>query len=144
MPVKGTASNFGKDGMESLHGNYTIPYICILIAWFAPNVLAAASRIGAPYDNRQPRASSDAATGWRRRAYWAHTNAIENFAPFAIAVAIARIEGVPAYKVSNLAMAFVLCRVAYSVFYITNKSTLRSIAYVLGYACAVGILALAF
>lgn len=124
-------------------GTYTIPYLCILFAAVVPYVLALSGRIGTRIDVKQPRVSSEAQTGWRKRSYWAHLNAIEAFAPFAVAVVLCRIESVPSWKVSNLALAFVGLRILHAILYLANRGTARFFAFVLGCACTVGIFLLA-
>lgn len=129
---------------DTVHGNFSIPYACVFVAMVMPYLWVTAARIGTRHDNAAPRPSSLEKTGWRQRANWAHFNAFEAFPSFAAAVAFARFETVPSYKVANFALAFVVFRILHGAFYIANKSTLRSLSWAMGFACTIRIFILAF
>lgn len=129
--------------MEANAGSYAIPYLCVLLAAVAPYALVLSGRIGDRIDIRAPRASSAMQTGWRQRSYWAHLNAFEAFAPFAAAVLMARLEGVPSWKVANLALAFLAARVLHGGFYLADKGRLRFLAFIAGCACSMAVMILA-
>ncbi len=124
-------------------GTYTIPYLCVLFAAVAPYLLVLSGRIGARVDVKQPRLSSDAQTGWRRRSYWAHLNAFEAFAPFAVGVILCRLENVPSWKVANVGLAFVALRILHAALYLADKGSARFFIFCLGCACTVWLYSLA-
>lgn len=124
-------------------GNISIAYICVMVAAILPYIWVAVAKSGSGYDNQQPRVQASSLTGWRARANWAQLNAFEAFAPFAVAVVIARIEAAPADNVSNWAMLFVGFRFAHGLLYIFDKATLRSLAWFGGFICIARIFLLA-
>ncbi|MGO1003910.1 MAPEG family protein [Lysobacter sp. CA196] len=120
----------------------TIAYWCLLIAALLPYLWAAVAKgTGQRYDNRDPR-------GWQTRqddprcqaAYAAHLNAFEAFAPFAAGVLGAQMAGVDTGVIASLSVVFIVCRVLHGVFYLTRKAALRSLAWVIGFGCAVALL----
>ena len=102
-----------------------LPYATVAIAKFSDS----------DYDNANPRPWSATLTGWRARAYAAHQNHFEAFAPFAAAVIVATLTNAPPPLVDRLAIAFVLLRVAYTAAYIRGNAWLRSAAWALGAVC---------
>ena len=120
----------------------TIAYACILIAAFLPYLWTGLAKAGAKrYDNRDPR-------GWmarqeeprRQRAYAAHLNAFEAFAPFAAAVLMAQAAGVDVQRITWLAVGFVVFRVLHGVLYVANQALLRSAVWALGYLCVIALM----
>ena len=108
----------------------------ILLAALLPYVTVAIAKLsGSDYDNASPRPWSATLTGWRARAYAAHQNHLEAFAPFAAAVIVATLTNAPPPLVERLAIAFVLLRVAYTAAYIRGNGWLRSAAWALGFVC---------
>ena len=97
-----------------------IPYLTI--------ALAKSARV----DNRAPRPSLESLTGWRQRADWAHRNHFEAFPAFAAAVIVAELAHAPQPRIDLLASIFVLLRLIYTVLYLADQATLRSIVWLLG------------
>ncbi|MDH5832733.1 MAPEG family protein [Luteimonas kalidii] len=121
-------------------------YWCVLIAALLPYVWIAFAKGGAPgYNNRNPRAWLAKQEGNYRvqRANAAHLNAFEAFAPFAAGVALAQLAGVDPGRIALLAVAFIALRIAHGVFYLADVPLLRSLAWIAGYACVLGLLGLA-
>jgi uncharacterized MAPEG superfamily protein len=118
----------------------TTAYWCVLALVFFPPVLGAMAKSGG-FD--KPREALATATGWRKRADWAQTNALENFAPFAAAVIIGHQLGLAQGRLDQLALAYVALRVLHAVFYLANQATLRSLAYGGGLACIIAIFVMA-
>jgi len=114
-----------------------IAYWCLLVAALLPyGWVAIAKRTGPRYNNRDPRQWVARQEDVRvQRAYAAHLNAFEAFAPFAAGVLMAQASGVPAGLVQALALAFVAFRVLHGVFYLTAMHWLRSLAWAGGFAC---------
>lgn len=120
----------------------TTAYWCVLALVFFPPVLGAMAK-SAGFDNSKPREALAAATGWRKRADWAQSNALENFAPFAAAVIIGHQLGLAQGTLDQLALAYVALRVLHAAFYIADQATLRSLSYVGGLACIIAIFVMA-
>ena len=87
----------------------SIAYWCVLVAALLPYAwVVIAKRTGPRYNNRDPRQWIARQEDPRiQRAYAAHLNAFEAFAPFAAGVLMAQLAGVPAGLVQALALAFV-------------------------------------
>ena len=119
-------------------------YLCLLIAGLMPVVAAGISKAGAKdYDNHHPRAWMSQLTGHRARADAAQANSFEAFPFFAAAVLVAMHAGVDALKIDALAVAFVLARVVYIYFYLTDRASSRSLAWTVGYLCVLALFVLA-
>ncbi|NEX63297.1 MAPEG family protein [Noviherbaspirillum galbum] len=115
----------------------TIALWCIFAAGLLPNVLAALSKVGRPYDNARPREAIEG--GWQRRADWAQANAWEAFAPFAAAVLVAHYAHAAQHTVDALALAFIAFRIGHGAAYIGNRPSLRSALWLGGFVCVVGL-----
>lgn len=121
----------------------SIAYWCVLIAALLPYLWVAIAKASAPkYDNRDPR-------GWiaqqqaprLKRAYNAHSNALEAFAPFAAGVVLAQLAGVAPGRIAVLALVFVALRVLHGVAYVADLAPLRSLAWFGAMACVIALLA---
>ena len=119
-----------------------IAYWCILVAALLPyGWVVIAKRTGPRYNNRDPRQCIARQEEPRvQRAYAAHLNAFEAFAPFAAGVLMAQAAGVPVGLVQGLALAFVAFRILHGVFYLTALHWLRSLAWLCGFACVVWLM----
>lgn len=119
-----------------------VAYWCILAAALLPYVwVVIAKRTGPRYNNRDPRqwiARQDEPRV--QRAYAAHLNAFEAFAPFAAAVLMAQAAGVPASLVQVLALAFIGLRILHGVFYLTATHWLRSLVWAGGFVCVLWLM----
>ena len=113
-------------------------YWMILAAALVPYAAASYAKAGGS-DNRAPRLHAETLTGARRRADWAQRNHFEIFPLFAAAVIIAGITGAPHATMNWLAGGFVLSRILYTLAYVTDRATLRSILFMLGGACVIGL-----
>ena len=122
-----------------------LAYWCVLIAAALPYLwVSIAKASGQRYNNRDPR-------GWQSRqdnprsirANAAQLNAYEAFAPFAAGVVLAQLAGVVHAHIAALALAFVAARVLHGVLYLADRHSLRSLVWVVGYGCAIALLALA-
>ena len=67
------------------------------------------------------------------RALGAHQNGIEAFPFFAIAVLLAEFRGGPQRLVNELAILFLIVRIAYVFTYLGNRPTLRTILWNVGF-----------
>jgi uncharacterized MAPEG superfamily protein len=91
------------------------------------------------FDNSRPRDPAFYADPIRSRALGAHQNGIEAFPFFAIAVLLAEFHAGPQKLIDELAVLFLIVRVAYVFTYIGDRPTLRSILWSVGFAINVGI-----
>jgi uncharacterized MAPEG superfamily protein len=113
-------------------------YWMVLAAAFLPYAATAYAKQGSA-DNHTPRLFAETLTGTRQRADWAQRNHFEAFPTFAAGVIIASIAGAPHMTIDWLAGIFVGLRVLYTFAYITNRATLRSILFMLGSVCVLGL-----
>lgn len=118
-------------------------YWCVLVAALLPYLWVAIAKGSAPrYDNRDPR-------GWiarqeqprLRRAYHAHSNALEAFAPFAAGVLAAQLAGLAPAAIAGLSLGFVVLRIVHGLAYIADLAWLRSLAWFGAMGCVVTLFA---
>jgi uncharacterized MAPEG superfamily protein len=86
------------------------------------------------FDNANPRDPKFYAVPLRARAWAAHQNGIESFPFFAAAVLLAEFREAPQYMINELAVLFVIVRIAYVLTYLGDRPTLRSILWCIGFA----------
>ena len=91
------------------------------------------------YDNSRPRDPAFYEDAIRARALGAHQNGIEAFPFFAVAVLLAEFRGAPQNLINELAVLFVIVRIAYVLTYIGNRPRLRSILWNIGFIINVAI-----
>ena len=121
-----------------------ISYGALLVAGIMPVVCAGIAKSGFKgYDNSDPRAWLASQTGFRARANAAQANCFEAFPFFAVGIILALLTGVDPATVDALAMFFIAARVAYVVFYVTDKPKWRTMAWSLAYLTVVALFALA-
>ena len=91
------------------------------------------------YDNAQPRDPAFYQDAIRARALGAHQNGIEAFPFFAAAVLLAEFRSAPQNLINELAVLFLIVRIAYVLTYVGNRPRLRSILWNLGFTINVAI-----
>ncbi|MCA6115768.1 MAPEG family protein [Bradyrhizobium sp. WSM 1738] len=91
------------------------------------------------FDNSKPRDPAFYADPIRARALGAHQNGIEAFPFFAVAVLLAEFRLGPQRLIDELAVLFLIVRIAYVFTYLGNRPTLRSILWSLGFAINIAI-----
>jgi uncharacterized MAPEG superfamily protein len=91
------------------------------------------------YDNSMPRDPAFYRDAIRARALGAHQNGIEAFPFFAVAILLAEFRGAPQNLINELAMLFLIVRIAYVLTYIGNRPRLRSILWNVGFTINVAI-----
>jgi uncharacterized MAPEG superfamily protein len=91
------------------------------------------------FDNSKPRDPAFFDEPLRARALGAHINGIETFPFFAAAVLLAEFRAAPQNLINELAVLFLIVRVAYVFTYLGNRPTLRSILWNIGFAINVAI-----
>lgn len=108
---------------------------CIAIAAllvYAPFLVVAFGRVQTGYDTKAPRALFDKLPAYAQRAAWAHQNAFESFGLFAAGALMAYVTQVSSPLASGAAIAYVIARSLYPVFYILNVPLLRSLMFGIG------------
>jgi uncharacterized MAPEG superfamily protein len=91
------------------------------------------------FDNAKPRDPAFYGDPIAARALGAHQNGIEAFPFFAVAVLLAEFRGGPQRLVNELAILFLIVRIAYVFTYLGNRPTLRSILWSIGFAINLAI-----
>jgi uncharacterized MAPEG superfamily protein len=91
------------------------------------------------FDNSRPRDPAFYDDALAQRALGAHQNGIETFPFFAFAVLLAEFRDAPQRLVDELAVLFVIVRIAYVLTYLGNRPTLRSILFSIGLLINLGI-----
>ena len=96
--------------------------------------------IGFPrFDNSKPRDPAFFEDPLRARALGAHINGIESFPFFATAVLLAEFRLGPQRLIDELAVLFLIVRIAYVFTYLGDRPTLRSILWNIGFAINLAI-----
>ncbi len=90
-------------------------------------------------DNAKPRDPSFYDDPIRSRALGAHQNGIEAFPFFAFAVLLAEFRLGPQRLIDELAVLFLIVRIAFVFTYLGNRPTLRSILWNIGFAINLAI-----
>lgn len=118
----------------------TIAYWCVLVAALLPLLFTGIAKFSGPgFNNKRPREFQAKLEGFRARAHWAHLNTLEAFPPFAAAVIVAHQLHVAQSRIDLLALVFIAARLAYGALYIANLATLRSLVWVVGLGCVIGL-----
>ena len=122
-----------------------IAFWCVLIAGVMPLACAYFAKLGRAesvdgrFDNRAPREWLAKQTGFRARANAAQANGFEAFPLFAAGVVICVLQHVPVPTIDLLAVVFVVARVFFIAFYLTDRSTSRSLSWLVGFAATIGL-----
>ncbi|HLI98577.1 MAG TPA: MAPEG family protein [Bradyrhizobium sp.] len=91
------------------------------------------------FDNSKPRDPAFFDDELRARALGAHQNGIETFPFFAAAVMLAEFRDCPQNLVNELAVLFLIVRIAYVLTYLGNRPALRSILWNIGFVINIAI-----
>jgi uncharacterized MAPEG superfamily protein len=91
------------------------------------------------FDNSRPRDPAFFEDPLRARALGAHINGIETFPLFAAAVLLAEFRVGPQRLIDELAVLFLIVRIAYVLTYLGDRPTLRTILWSLGFAINLAI-----
>jgi uncharacterized MAPEG superfamily protein len=91
------------------------------------------------FDNSRPRDPAFYDDALSVRALGAHQNGIETFPFFAFAVLLAEFRDSPQRLIDELALLFLIVRIAYVLTYLGNRPTLRSILWNTGFAINIAI-----
>lgn len=110
---------------------YSIAAAAVLI--YLPFLVVAYARARIGYEMfSTPRAMFEKLPPYAQRATWAHQNTFEAFMVFAAAALMAYVTGVNSSIAQLAAIAFVVARLLYSIFYILNIPLLRSLMFGIG------------
>lgn len=123
------------------------PLWCLVIVALLPYVLSFTGgyfrlRQFGGVDNKHPRQQIAQLEGVGARAYAAQANAWEALAFFTAAVAVlhlANSEAARGATAANLSLGFLATRVLHPIFYLANLDVLRSIAFLVGLGCVIGL-----
>jgi uncharacterized MAPEG superfamily protein len=91
------------------------------------------------YDNARPRDQAFYEDPLRARALGAHQNGIEAFPFFAVAVLLAEFRAAPQNLINELAVLFLIVRIAYVLTYLGDRPRLRSILWNIGFVINIAI-----
>ncbi len=112
----------------------------LLAAGAMPWICAGIAKAGQKnYDNHNPREWMAKQTGFRARANAAQANCFEAFPLFATGVLLALYSEVPQDQIEAYAGVFIVARIAYIAFYLSDKDRFRSLAWLVGVICTVGL-----
>ena len=91
------------------------------------------------FDNSKPRDPAFYDDPLGSRALGAHQNGIEAFPFFAVAVLLAEFRDSPQHLIDELAVLFLIVRIAYVFTYLGNRPMLRSMLWSIGFAINMAI-----
>ena len=121
----------------------TLAYWCVLIAIALPYLGTAFAKFQGgfgPKQNHNPREFLDKLDGARKRAHWAQQNGFEVTPAFAAAVVIAHLaETAPQATIDGIAIAFIASRVLFTLCYIKDWASARTLVWTFGMACIVAL-----
>ena len=107
-----------------------------LLIYF-PYFFVAIARFQAGMDFGAPRAIFEKLPDYGKRATWAHQNSFETFMPYTAAALMAYVTQQTSETVIWAAIAFVLARLGFSLFYLANIPPLRSLSFGIGSAATI-------
>jgi len=126
----------------------TIPLACLAVVALLPYVCAWTGgffryrQFGA-LDNKSPRTQQAAMEGIGARAQAAQANAWEALPFFTAAVVVSHLAGADPVKAARLSEIFVATRVLHPILYLADRDVLRSLVFLVGFACVVGLFLIA-
>jgi uncharacterized MAPEG superfamily protein len=118
----------------------TVALWCVIVAGLLPVLCAALAKgLGKGFDNSRPREWLAQQQGAPARAHAAQQNSWEAFAFFSACVFAAHLAHAPQPRIDALAVAFIVARLLYILCYVTDKATIRSAMWLVGFALALAI-----
>ncbi|MGJ3246365.1 MAG: MAPEG family protein [Elainellaceae cyanobacterium] len=125
---------FPPDFLQDISASATLLYsiIAASVLIYVPFGVVGYGRMQAGYDTHSPRAMFDKLPAYAQRATWAHQNAFESFAIYAAAALMAYVTGVESIWALAAAIAYVVARSLYPLFYILDIPLLRSLMFGVG------------
>lgn len=119
----------------------TTAFWCVLAASLLPILCTAIAKtsVRGGFDNHNPRDWLARQQGLAARANAAQQNSWEALAIFSAAVFVAHLAHAPQARVDQLALAFVVTRIAYIGAYLADLATLRSLIWMLGLGLCIAL-----
>jgi uncharacterized MAPEG superfamily protein len=99
---------------------------------YLPFLVVGFARMQVGYDMSAPRAMFDQLPPYAQRATWAHQNSFEALIIFSAAALMAYTTGVESNLAGGAAIAFLIARLLYSLFYILDIPLARSLMFGIG------------
>lgn len=109
--------------------------VCIVVTAvlvYASFIPVGVARVQMGYDRSAPRTMTEKMPPYAQRANWAHQNGFESLTLFAPAALMAYVTGQDSTVALGAAIAYVIARALYSVFYIFDIPLLRSAMFAIG------------
>ncbi len=103
---------------------------------YLPFLVVAYGRFAVGYDVSAPRAMFDKLPAYAQRATWAHQNSFEALIVYSAAALMAYVTKVDSPSAMTAAIAFLVARFLFSVFYILDIPLGRSLMFGIGSACS--------
>lgn len=125
----------------------TLANYCLIAACLLPVLSAALAkskgygkrRRDGGFDNHNPRSWLSKLEGWQARANAAQANGFEALPLFIAGVLAAQQMGTAQGRVDGLAISFVMVRIAYIYFYLSDQPSLRSLVWAVGLAISIAL-----
>ncbi|MBW4661644.1 MAG: MAPEG family protein [Drouetiella hepatica Uher 2000/2452] len=120
--------------LQQLSVSGTLLYCVVAAAAliYFPFLVVGYGRVKVGYDTSAPRALFDKLPAFAQRATWAHENSFESFVLFTAAALMAYVTQVSSPLAAQAAIAYVIARFLYSLFYILNVPLGRSLMFAVG------------
>jgi uncharacterized MAPEG superfamily protein len=122
----------------------TTPFWCLLVAVLLPYPLSwvvgwqRMVQFG-KIDNKNPRQQQARLQGLGARAQAAENNAFEALPVFATAVFVSHLAGASAGTAAMLSVVWVVARIVHAVTYLADVDVVRSLAFLVGLGCVIGL-----
>jgi uncharacterized MAPEG superfamily protein len=122
----------------------TTPLGCLVVVALLPYVLSTLQgylrvRQFGTLDNKNPRQQSAKLEGIGARCAAAQANAWEALGLFTAAVAVQHLAQADPGRAATLSMVFVATRILHPVLYMANLDALRSLIFLVGLGCVIGL-----
>lgn len=112
---------------------------CILAAAILPQLAGIFAKASSEYDNESPRDYLARQEGAKARANAAMQNGYEGLPLFFAAVIIAHYLQADQSNIDLLALSYVGSRIIYNFVYIKGMGTIRSLVWMFGLGCNIGL-----
>ena len=113
----------------------------VILVYF-PYLFVAIARAQVGYDLSAPRAMFDKLPAYAQRATWAHQNSFEALIIYTAAATMAYVTEVDSAWAAFAAIAFLIARLLFSVFYILDIPLGRSLMFIIGSIASITLFAL--
>lgn len=111
---------------------------------YLPFLAVGLARVRVGYDVNSPRLMFEKLPAYAQRASWAHQNAFESVIVYAPAALSAYVVGVESNLAVGAAIAYLVARSLYPIFYIANLGWLRSMMFGVASVSSFTLFALTF